>query len=218
MAGSPGPRIARLLATKRTRSSWRACEPATHHCWKPTPISSTPPQTPSVPFAKRSRRRSNTGYGGPPGSMQQGKTYFEVLLHPSMSLPPTLKSCWRSQGSPSGRPSTLKPQQQQQQRHQHTAMLLVILLCKAEKCLWLMDDKRLHLAMSSLLMERRRRLWASLAIWSASGIHPVKFQRKRALLWSVEHVIFYIGLANGVAGGWKRHQVRFFAASSRIKR
>ncbi len=116
MAGSPGSRIAWPLATERTRSSLRAYEPATLHCWKPTPISSTPPQTPCVPFAKRSRRRSNTGYGGAPGSMQLGKTYLEVLLHPSRPLPPTLKGCWRSQGSPSGRPLALKPQQQQQQR------------------------------------------------------------------------------------------------------
>ncbi len=32
MAGSPGPRIARPLATERMRSSLLACEPATHHC------------------------------------------------------------------------------------------------------------------------------------------------------------------------------------------
>ncbi len=60
MLGSPGPRIALPLAT------------------------------PCVPFAKRSRRRSNTGYGGAPGSMQLGKKYLEVLLNPSRSLPPTL--------------------------------------------------------------------------------------------------------------------------------
>ncbi len=118
MVGSPGPRIARPLATERTRSSWRVCEPATLHCWKPTLISSTTRQTPCAPFAKRSRRRSNTGHGGAPGSMQQGKSYLEVLLHPSRSLPPTLKGCWRSQGSPSGKPLALKPQQQQQQQQQ----------------------------------------------------------------------------------------------------
>ncbi len=67
---------------------------------------------------QRSRRRSNTGYGGAQGSMQQDKTYLEVLLHPSRSLPPTLKGCWRSQGSPSGRSLALKPQQQQQQQQQ----------------------------------------------------------------------------------------------------
>ncbi len=50
--------------------------------------------------------------------MQQGRTYFEVLLHPLRSLPPTLEGCWRSQGSPSGRPLALKPQQQQQQQQQ----------------------------------------------------------------------------------------------------
>ncbi len=81
MAGSPGPRIAWPLATERTRSSLRATEPATLHCSKPTPISSTLPQTPSVPFAKRSRRRSNTGYRGAPGSMQLGRIYLEILLH-----------------------------------------------------------------------------------------------------------------------------------------
>ncbi len=31
-AGSPGPRIARPLATERTRPSLCACEPATYHC------------------------------------------------------------------------------------------------------------------------------------------------------------------------------------------
>ncbi len=81
------------LSIERVRSYLRACEPATLHCWKPTPISSTPPHTPCVPFAKWSRRRSNTGYGCTPGSMQPGKTYLEVLLHPSKSLPPTLKLC-----------------------------------------------------------------------------------------------------------------------------
>ncbi len=121
-AGSPGPRIAWPLATERTRSFLRACEPATHHCWKSTPISSTHPQTPCVPFAKRGRRRLNTGYGGAPGSMQQVRTYLEVLHHPSRSLPPTLKGCWRSQGSPSGRPLALKPQQQQQKQQQHPAL------------------------------------------------------------------------------------------------
>ncbi len=78
--------------------------------------SSAPPQTPWGFFAERSRGRSNTGYGGAPGSMQLGRPYLEVLLHPSRSLPPTLKGCWRSQGSPSGRPLALKPQQQQQQQ------------------------------------------------------------------------------------------------------
>ncbi len=73
---------------------------------------------PCVPFAKRSRRRSNTGYRGAPGSMQLCRTYLEVLLHPSRSLPPTPKGCWRSQGSPSGRSLALKPQQQQQQQQQ----------------------------------------------------------------------------------------------------
>ncbi len=116
MAGSPSQRIARPLATEQTQSSLRACEPVTLHCCKPTPISSTPPQTPWVPFAKRSRRRSNTGYGGAPGSMQPFKTYLEAHLHPSRSLPPTLKGCWHLQGSPSGRPLALKPQQQHQQQ------------------------------------------------------------------------------------------------------
>ncbi len=77
-------------------------------------ISSTLPQTPVSPFLERSRRRSNTGYGGAPGSMQLDRTYLEVLLHPSRSLPPALKGCWRSQGSTSRRPLALKPQQQQQ--------------------------------------------------------------------------------------------------------
>ncbi len=40
------------------------------------------------------------------------RTSLEVLLHPSRSLPPTLKGCWRLQGPPSGRPLALKPQQQ----------------------------------------------------------------------------------------------------------
>ncbi len=62
-------------------------------------------------------RRSNIGYGGAPGSMQLGRTYFEVLLHPSRSLQPTLKRCWRSQGSPS---LALKPQQQQQNKQIHS--------------------------------------------------------------------------------------------------
>ncbi len=75
-------------------------------------------EIPSVAFAKRSHRQSNTGYGGAPGSMQQGRTYLEILLHPSRSLPPTLKRCWRSQGSPSGRPLALKPRNQQQQKQQ----------------------------------------------------------------------------------------------------
>ncbi len=44
--------------TEPTRSSLPACEPATLHCRKPTPISSTPPHTPCVPFTKRSRRQS----------------------------------------------------------------------------------------------------------------------------------------------------------------
>ncbi len=48
-------------------------------------------------------------------SMQLDRTPLEVLLYPSRSLPPTLKGCWRLQGSPSGRPLTLKLQQQQPQ-------------------------------------------------------------------------------------------------------
>ncbi len=79
-------------------------------------ISSASPQTPCVPFAKGSSRRSNTGYEGGTGSMELGRTYLEVLLHPLRSLPPTLKGCWRSQGSPSGRPLVLKPQPQQQRK------------------------------------------------------------------------------------------------------
>ncbi len=54
--------------------------------------------------------------------MQQDKTYLEVLLHPSRSLPPTLKGCWRSQGSPSGRSLALKPQQQQRQQRYNGAL------------------------------------------------------------------------------------------------
>ncbi len=61
---SPGPKIAWPLATERTRSSLRTCEAATLRLWKPKPISSTPPQTLCVPFAKRSRRQLNTGYRG----------------------------------------------------------------------------------------------------------------------------------------------------------
>ncbi len=104
-----------LLATEWTRSSLRACEPATLHCWKPTPVSSNPPQTPCEPFSKRCRRRL----------MQLGKTYLEVLLRPSRFLPPTLKGCWRSQESPSGRPLALKPQQQQQQQ-QHRQLTQIV--------------------------------------------------------------------------------------------
>ncbi len=115
MKGSPGPRIARPLATDRTRSCVRACEAATHHCWKHRIISTTPPKAPCVPFANMSRRRSNIGCGGASGSTQQGSTYLEVLLHTSRSLPPTLKGCWRSQGSYSCRPMALIIQQQQQQ-------------------------------------------------------------------------------------------------------
>ncbi len=114
MAGSPGPKIAWPLTTERTRSSLRACESVALRYSKPTPISSTPPQTPGVPFAKRSRRQSNSAYGSAQGSMQLDRTSLEVHLHPSRSLPPTLKGCWRSQGSPSGRPLALKPQQEQQ--------------------------------------------------------------------------------------------------------
>ncbi len=57
------------LPTERMRSSSSASEPATLHCWKPTQTSSNPPQIPCVPFAKRSRRQSSTGYGGAPGSL-----------------------------------------------------------------------------------------------------------------------------------------------------
>ncbi len=58
----------------------------------------------------------NAGYGGAPGSTQLDRTSLEVLFHPSRSLPPTLKGCWRSQGSSSARPFALKPQLQQQQQ------------------------------------------------------------------------------------------------------
>ncbi len=44
-----------------------------------------------------------------------------ATLHPSRSLPPTLKGCWHSQGSPSGGPLALKPQQQHQQRQNSCA-------------------------------------------------------------------------------------------------
>ncbi len=118
MAGSSGPRLAWPLPAERSWSSSRTSEPATLHCWKPTSISSTPPQTHCVPFAKRDRRSSNTVYGRAPCSMQLEETSLEVPLHPVRFLPPTLKGCWGSQGSPSGRPLALKPQQQQQQQQQ----------------------------------------------------------------------------------------------------
>ncbi len=116
MAVSPSLKIRWPFATKRTRSTLRAFEPATLRCWKRTPISSTPPQIPCAQFAKGSRRYSNTGYGGAQGSVQLDRTSLEVLLHPPRSLPPTLKGCWRSQGSPLGRPLALRPQQQEQPR------------------------------------------------------------------------------------------------------
>ncbi len=52
--------------------------------------------------------------------MKLGRTYFEALLKHSRSLPPTLKVCWRPQGSPSSRHFALKPQQelQHQQAYQ----------------------------------------------------------------------------------------------------
>ncbi len=46
----------------------------------------TPLQTPCVPFAKRSRRRSNTGYGSAPGSMQLDRTSLERPSPPLKAL------------------------------------------------------------------------------------------------------------------------------------
>ncbi len=105
------------IYSQRTWPSLRVSEPATLHCWKPTQISSAPPQTPCIPFVKRSRRQSSTGCGDVRGSIQLYRTFLEVLLQPWSSLPPTLKGCWRTQLSPSGRPLALKPQHQRQQLH-----------------------------------------------------------------------------------------------------
>ncbi len=99
MAVSPGLHIAWPLATVRTRSSLHAFESVALHCWKPTPTSSTPPQTHCLPFVKRSRIQSNTGCGNAPGSMRLDRTSLEVLLHPSRSFPTTLGKAFSAEAS-----------------------------------------------------------------------------------------------------------------------
>ncbi len=99
-------------ASVRTRSSLRAFDPVTLLCWKPAPISSTPLQTHCALFVKRSYGHSNTDCEDAPDSTRRDITPREVLFRPSRSVSLNLKGCWHSQGSPSSRPSALKPQQQ----------------------------------------------------------------------------------------------------------
>ncbi len=86
----PDLKIVKPSAIVWMLSSLRAFKLATPLCRKPRLISSPPPQTHCVFFVKRSCRQSNTGCGNGPGSMRLDKASLELLLRPSMPLPPVM--------------------------------------------------------------------------------------------------------------------------------